>query len=37
VTWVDFRFRENNKSVVQFVEVSINSVEKIYLELCKYI
>lgn len=37
VTWVDFRFCENNKSAVQFVEDSINSVEKIYLELCKYL
>jgi len=37
VTWVDFRFRENNKSALQFVEGSINSVEKIYSELCKYI
>jgi len=37
VTWVDFRFRENSKSVLPFVEGSINSVEKIYLELSKYI
>jgi hypothetical protein len=37
VTWVDFRFRENSKSVLAFVEGSINSVEKIYLELSKYI
>lgn len=31
--WVDFTFRENGKSVLPFIETSINSVERIYQEL----
>jgi len=35
--WVDFKFRENGKSVLPFVEKSIDSVEQFYIKLSKHI
>ncbi len=37
IIWVDFKFGENNMSVLPFVEKSIESVENVYKELCKYL
>jgi hypothetical protein len=35
-TWVDFKFRDGNQSVVPFIEMSIERVEKTYQALTKY-
>lgn len=35
--WVDFKFKQNNESVLPFIEKSINSVEDIYKRLGQYI
>ena len=35
--WVDFHFKQNGKSVLPFIEQSINSVEDIFQRLCKHI
>lgn len=36
ITWVDFRFKDNEMSVLPFIETSLKSVEKIYRDLQTY-
>lgn len=37
VTWVDFKFKENNESVLPFIDASINKIESLFIELGKNI
>jgi hypothetical protein len=37
MTWIDFRFKANNESVLSFIEKSITSVENVYRQLGDHI
>jgi len=37
VIWVDFKFQENDESVLPFIEASINKIENLFIELEKHI
>lgn len=37
VTWVDFLFKDNNESVLPFIETSLKNVEKIFRDLQPHI
>ena len=37
ITWVDFRFKDNGISVLQFIDTSLTNVEKIYRDLQAHI
>ena len=37
VIWVDFKFQENDESVLPFIEASINKIENLFMELGKHI
>lgn len=37
VIWVDFKFQENDESVLPFIEASINKIESLFIELGKHI